>query len=107
MSKLCEAAEQKAKELGKILTAQTRERLSVYDDDAQVRWIANPMIEWILQKCMNQTVASNVEPVSKNSNTNIPTIINNKQPTPDPEPEPNPEPEPDSGNEEIVDFDFF
>lgn len=107
MSKICEAAEQKAKELGKILTPQIRERLSTYDDETQVRWIVNPLIEFILQKCMNQqTVAPSVVTVS-NTNTNNTTTITTIKPTPEPEPTPSPEPDPDSGNEEIVDFDFF
>jgi hypothetical protein len=57
MNTICEEAELKAEELRIYLGPQTRAKLSTYDDDTQVRWIANPMMEQLLQYTLNQILA--------------------------------------------------
>lgn len=69
---ICEAAESKAVELGRTLNKTTRQQLSQYNDDEQVGWVANPFMEWIMQRVNNQVMARSAQP-SKTSNN---TIIN-------------------------------
>jgi len=106
MSKICDAAEQKAKELGIYLSTETTEHLSTYNDNAQVRWIANPLMEWLLQRCTNQLLANrSCAPTVQTGQTTA--VINDKQPLPNPDPIPEPDPDPDPDDENPIGFSIF
>ena len=68
MSKICKAAEDKATELGRSMTPYTRAKLSTMDDDAQVRWIVNPFMEWMIERATNEILAGPVVVVDKSNN---------------------------------------
>jgi hypothetical protein len=58
MSKICEEAENRAKEMGVYLSEPVREKLSTYDDKTQVSWIVNPGMERLLQMFMSELLAA-------------------------------------------------
>lgn len=92
MADICEAAEHKAQELGRYLTPATRARLSTYDEDTQVAWIANPLMEWILQGYQNklrsaagaQQTTTTKNTTTKNTNTSKPSITKVEPKKPEP-----------------------
>jgi len=57
MSTLCQKAENLLIEKNIKLSDQKRAVLATYDDDTQVRWIVNPLIEFLLQQVTNQILA--------------------------------------------------
>src|SRR5690348_12648939 len=82
MAKLCEAAELKAVEVGRYLTPYTREKLSAYSDEEQVAWIANPLVEWMLQRIMNDMMCGTSCPVQvTNSAPKMDEKLDNKPKT--------------------------
>ena len=57
MAELCEQAETLLKQKNIRLSANKRAALATYDAETQVRWIVNPLMEWILQGVTNQILA--------------------------------------------------
>ena len=57
MSVICEAAERKAQELGRRMSPYTREKLSTMDEESQVRWVTNPLMEWGVQYAINKILS--------------------------------------------------
>ena len=76
-------AEKKLKELGKTLTPHSRQVLSTYDEEDQVKWIANPMIQFLIQRTTNQCLERHQQPKKK------PKPKSKPKPTPDLPPSPN------------------
>ncbi|AYV85007.1 MAG: hypothetical protein Satyrvirus2_18 [Satyrvirus sp.] len=93
MARICEAAELKAKELGRYLSPHVRERLSTYEDDVQVAWITNPFVEWVLQRITNDIMRGTSCPVQQPTTTTPNTKQTPEQKKEDP-------PKEDNGNEE-------
>ena len=89
MADICEAAERKAQELGRYVSPQTRARLSTYDEETQVAWIVNPMMEWMLQRIQNEIMAGrNSQPTTTTPNPTKPLVdtkkpVNSKKPVAD------------------------
>ena len=57
MSILCQKAEDLLKEKKINLSAEKRASLASYDEETQIRWIVNPLMEWMLQRITNQILS--------------------------------------------------
>lgn len=103
MGDICVEAEMKAEELGVHLSRATRERLSKYDDDTQVAWIVNPLMEWLLQSFTSQLMTGCVVGSAPVSGVKNPTVQPGPNKIPDKIPDVKPKPdEPD----EVEDMGF-
>ena len=59
MASLCPEPEQYLLDNPDVkLSSAGRNKLASYDPDSQMRWLTNPMMEWILQSYMNQLLSS-------------------------------------------------
>lgn len=83
-------AEKKLQELGKTLTPHSRQVLSTYDEEDQVKWIANPMIQFLIQRTTNQCLERKKTPIS-----------GKPKPKPTPAPPPSPNTDSDTSDPEI------
>jgi len=120
MAELCERAETLLKEKNIRLSAEKRAILATYDADTQVRWIVNPLVEWILQNFTNQLINGRLQtsvvgdPLSQTSATLSPIApaINKPQPKVDDKGTrgksvPKPEPEPPGSDDDDIGLGLF
>ncbi len=88
-------AEQKLKELGKTLTPHSRKILATYDEEEQVKWIVNPMVQAIIEQTRNQFIAS----LKASQKVSVPSPVTS--PTPE-VPKPSPDTKSDTDSDQPI-----
>lgn len=92
MATLCIEAEEYLKKHNKKLSEKARANLATRDPKAQVQWLVNPMVMFLLERTMNDIWKDLY--THKSAKPAAPPVVSKpKNPNPNTEPEPDTDPE--------------
>ena len=94
MADLCDTATEKVSETGRVVTPNARARVAQLDPDTQVKWVANPGMESIMQRVENEWIAA-LRHDARVPSTTLEAHVEPSKPVVAKKPEPEPEEEVD------------
>ncbi len=68
-------AEAKLKELRKNITQSTRNTLVTYDEEDQIKWIVNPMVQFLITRTSNELKTRNLQKQNTSKKPTPPPVV--------------------------------
>lgn len=101
MAKLCERAEEAVSKYSQTLDAKERNMLSSMDEDRQVGYVTNPLVQYIIDWQLGRHgMPQSQQNVSVVNTTTTATNTNKDKPAPKPASKPAPVPEPENDDDD-------